>query len=341
MTDAGETPDKFTIKVKKHPGVLQITRPSILKNATDVLWSYEDKLEMTTKFNVSVEKIEEVWSSFKNYTAPLLSAPDGIGSNFAKAELTGSEIISFLKQPNNFDQINLDAMIKFIELCQGADKLTDWTLALKTTGNSKRILQPEQSNLSFESGLALRRGPKDTGSPKNNDLRQQFLEDRVFRASGKSANITSAAKDLSVNLTEDEILSAEREFIDQKRQAFIQGGMGIEEAQTKAQSITIPERVYRERCPESRAVLLIYLFDSYYSFNQEDGSNDNKFKSFVENEGYDLRTPLVGYAIGFPPIEDKRLGGTYVQSTYDHLIDEDFEEDQSIEDTYLPSDSGV
>jgi len=338
---AGKSPANFILKVRKDPGVLQITRPSILKNATTVKWSYEDKLEMTTKFDVSVEKIEQVWSSFKNYTAPLLSSPNGMGDNFAKAELTGSEIIKFLKQPNNFDQIKLDAMIRFIELCQESGRLTDWTIALKTTGQSGRALSPEQSNLSFKTELALRGGPKNNGNAKNYDLRQQFLEDQIFRAAGKSANITSASKDLSINLNEDEILSAEQEFIDQKRAAFIKGGMSAEEAKQKASKINIPERVYRERCPESRAVLLIYLFDSYRCFNQADGDNDIEFDTFVERKGYDLNIPIVGYAIGFPPIKDKSLGGTYVQGDYDLTLDEGFDEDESSEDDYLPSDSGA
>ncbi|MBK9591016.1 MAG: hypothetical protein IPO32_05765 [Crocinitomicaceae bacterium] len=50
MEDKDKTPDNFVIRVKKHPGTLKITRPTILKDTLEVNWSYQDSLEQTTKF---------------------------------------------------------------------------------------------------------------------------------------------------------------------------------------------------------------------------------------------------------------------------------------------------
>ena len=66
---------------------------------------------------------------------------------------------------------------------------------------------------------------------------------------------------------------------------------------------------------EEEAVLIVYLFDSHYSFNNEPGKDSPEFKEYVEKQNIDLNVPLVGYAIGFPPIENDP-GGIYVQGDY-------------------------
>src|SRR5690606_34251587 len=86
--------------------------------------------------------------------------------------------------------------------------------------------------------------------------------------------------------------------------------------------VTKPERIYRERMSENEGLLVIYLFDSYYSFNQEKGKEITEFTDYVKDNNIDLNIPLVGYAIGFPPIEDAP-GGIYLQGDYDLEADDE------------------
>ena len=65
MEEQGKTPQNFVLRVRKHPGTLKITRPSILKNAKEVKWSYQDSLEMTTQLKVDKENIVNIWDNFK------------------------------------------------------------------------------------------------------------------------------------------------------------------------------------------------------------------------------------------------------------------------------------
>jgi hypothetical protein len=64
--------------------------------------------------------------------------------------------------------------------------------------------------------------------------------------------------------------------------------------------------------------------------------NFTQLKTIIESEGIDLNIPLIGYAIGFPPIEPDP-GGVYVHGNYG------FEEDEEIEfneaDSELPDDA--
>ena len=72
--ELGKTPSNFLVRVKKHPGVLKITRPSILKNTKEIKWSFQNQLQMTTSFDISKNKIDEVWKSFQSNTAPLFAS---------------------------------------------------------------------------------------------------------------------------------------------------------------------------------------------------------------------------------------------------------------------------
>jgi len=331
MHDEGKSPNNFLIRVRKDPGVLQITRPSILENTTTVKWSFQDQLEMTTKFDVSKEKIERVWQSFRDNTAPLFQGHQEEDDLFFRTELKGESIIEFLRKPNNFDSKMLEAMIKFIELCQQERKLTNWTIALKRKGQSKRPLEVVDSNLPFATQMVIRNGPSIEA--RNSHNRHLFLTQKIFRASGQSANIVSSPLDLAVTLKPLEIAEAEKEFKEQKLKKMLLGGMTREEAELNLRKKTIPERVYRERLPETDGLLIIYLFDSYHSFNQSD-AKDNEFAEFVRKGNYDLDIPLVGYAIGFPPITNDP-GGIYVHGDYDPAIDE---EDVDADDLSVPND---
>jgi len=343
MDEQNKSPENFVLRVKKHPGVLKITRPSILKNTIDVKWSYQDQLEMTTTFDIHKEKIERVWVNFKDNLAPLFNQevkkenPEG----FFIYRTTANGIIDILKQENNIQQDELRQIIMFIELCQSKNKLKDWTVAVKTTGQAstnkgKGILKPDESGLPDNVQLVVRRGPSSEVD------KNTFLKSYIFKATGRSANIVSSSKDLSLLLSDTEISKAEKEFIDKRKQHFLLKDKTLSEsdAEEKAKKVNIPERVYRERMKETEGLLIIYLFDSYYSFRQEKGSEDRdlEFKSLVEKGGYNLEIPIIGYALGFPPIKDDP-GGEYVQGDYDLELDEDMPDEVSdMDDLTLPDD---
>lgn len=343
MEDMKLSPDKFVLRVKKHPGTLKITRPSILKNSKDVKWSYQDQLEMTTKFNVTKTKMEKVWDVFKNEIAPLFKHSKNNPEGFLTHQTNGKGIIELLGKENNFNSEDAFSMIKFIELCLDDNKLDNWTVAIKTTGAAKLrkgtgVLSPDESNLPEQIKLAIRRGPN-----VNQEVdRKQFLDKKIFKATGKSANIVSSSKDMSILLTQPMIMSAEKEFLKNRKQYYLNKYKDISESEAieKASKVNIPERVYREKMNETQGLLIIYLFDSNYSFNQEVKNNDDEFIKLVNDENYNLDIPIIGYAIGFPPIENDP-GGEYAQGDYNLDIDDESSEiEYSDEDLVLPNDIG-
>ena len=342
MEELEKSPRNFILRVKKHPGVLKITRPSILKNAMDVKWSYQDLLVMTTRFNIGKQKIERVWKTFKKHIAPKFDREENKDEKgFLKFPAIGAEIIDFLNFENNFDKTEITLMTEFIKRCQKKGQLTDWTVAIKLGGAAnenfgKGILTAKESGLPSDVRMAIRKGPNDV----QKYLRDQFIEGFIFRATGRSANIVSAPKDLSILLTPDEEIKAETEFRNYRKNLFLRSNKGMteEEAEKKAEKVKIPERVYREKIKEHQGLLIIYVFDSYYSFNQKAGQKDDRFTRFVEDNNYDLDIPIIGYALGFPPLENDP-GGEYVKGDYVLAEDEEYpEEDVQPEDLGLPED---
>jgi len=338
MARQSSSPEKFVLRVKKHPGTLKITRPSMLKKTVDVKWSYQDQLEMTKLFDIREQKMERVWNTFKNHIAPKLVKDTELSQGFLSYKATGKEVIDLLEKENNFSSDDVITMVKFIELCNAKKKLLNWSVVLKTTGSAtsiagKGILEPSESGLVEKVNLSIRRGPKEKSI-----YRDEFIERHQFRATGKNANIISSSKDLSIRLSQSTIQQAESIFHDEKIQEIQKRDPSISREAARKAIKTIPERVYRERMGEDEAILIIYLFDSHYSFNCEKGKGEDvEFVKYVKDNGINLDIPLVGYAIGFPPIENDP-GGIYTRGDYDIKEDEPFDEESSDEDSVLPSD---
>lgn len=110
-----------------------------------------------------------------------------------------------------------------------------------------------------------------------------------------------------------------------------------DEAIKQAETKTKPERIYREKLTQNQAVLIFYLFDPFYAFNQVSGNVDLEVRRLLKEREQELTEPLVGMALGFPPI--KRTidpCGEYVKGDYNLEIPEE-EDDASGE--LLPSDA--
>ncbi len=332
MSKLNREPRNFAIRVQKHPGVLKITRNSILKNAIEEKWSFEDQLEMTTTFDISKLKMNNCLNSFNNNIAPKLK--EEIRDNKGKLiyltyKTDGPGIINILKKENNFDEKeDVPGMIKFIELCNEKNLLNDWTIALKTTGTARELnkdlvkLPKDYKSIN----MAIRRGP-EASDPAS----EKFLNKNEFRATGKNANIVSSGLDFSILLSDSQILSAEEKFVQEKLEYYKKKGFPTEVALKKAKKVTKPERIYREKMSDQQGLLLIYLFDSKYVFNMEGGNKRpvedyEQFYNYVRDKDINIDIPLVGYAIGFPPMETD-VGGVFMKGNYelDEVLDEDVE----------------
>lgn len=330
MERKNKTPQDFILRVRKHPGTLKITRPSILRNTEEVNWSYQDKLEQTTSFHLSPEKISHAWNDltglFRKY-ADQMEGSDG----FFKVSTNHLGLFEFLDIRNSFpDSYNEDIenIKAFILRCVQKDKLRNWVIAVKREGDA-RILKSENSKLPGQISMSVRSGPT-----LSSIYRSKFVNEKLFSASGKSANIVTSGADFSILLSDKEIKDAREEFKAERKEFYINKKKYSEaDAVEKINSITFPERIYRERIPDTTGLMVIYILDSQHVFLQVPGKEDAELKKMVEDNGFNLHVPIFGYAMGFPPISPDP-GGVYLKGKYDISDDGESEEfDDSLNDS--------
>lgn len=306
MNRLHKTPNDFVLRVRKHPGTLKITRPSILKNVATVKWSYQDQLVQSTRFKINDNNlIEKSWSDFKSFIEKY-KANIYYDNNreFFTLKVGTSQLLEFLTLQNTFVDFEVAAISKFIELCNSKNKLEEWTIAIKASGKGA-VLKYDFTGLPNDLRMSVRSGPAEDGY-----FRSTFIKDGIFSASGRSANIVAAGSDFGLLLSEKTKIDAVRKFREERTEYYRK--KGDENYETKAKNITIPERVYREEMTDNQGLLVVYLLDMKQIFLQ----NDDEMNSLVVANGINTNIPLIGYAIGFPPIEPDP-GGEYVHGDYD------------------------
>ncbi len=311
MDRLGKTPEDFILRVRTHPGVLKITRPSILKNTEEVNWSYQDTLQQTTQFDMSASRINNAWKELKELFRRYEWTYDS-DRGFYTSDIDINELFSFFDCASTFHDFekDLEQIKAFIKLCNKQGKLKKWRVGIKATGKGEKITV-DGLGLPGELNLSVRSGPSES---KQYHHRKEFTEKGIFTGSGKSANIVTAGKDMALWLDEEEIRTAEREFVLIKEKEFEE--KEVSDAKEKAEKLTKPERIYREKMSDETGLLVIYLMDLRRVLPQR----DDELWNYKLTRNIDITVPLIGYAIGFPPMSPT-IGGTYVRGKYN--IDDD------------------
>ncbi len=322
MHRLGKTPEDFILRVRTHPGVLKITRPSILKNTEEVNWSYQDTLMQTTEFKINATKISKSWGELKSLFTEFSwrYLPD---RGFYITDTNADGLFKYLDCSNTFYDYSaeIEQIRAFIKLCLGKEKLRKWRIAVKATGAGEKV-PASQSGLPGDINMSVRSGPSD----KQVHHRKQLLDKGIFTGSGRSANILTAGKDMALWLDEFEILAAENQFVANKIDEFKEDDK--KDAVEKAERLSKPERIYREKMSDDTGLMVIYLMDLRHVLPK----SDTDLWGYKIQHNIDITVPLVGYAIGFPPISTD-IGGKYVRGKYN--IEEDEPQTEEFDDEML------
>jgi hypothetical protein len=282
LSKARKKPKDYATKVLTHPGALMITRPAILKNTITEKWSFEDKLLQTTDLLINKNSIDSSWDKFKSVYDKykfLFSFDDKKKSILLKTDVNGLE--DFLMSQTTFIDFPSESILRFIRKCNESNKLVNWTIAIKTTGDTRKVLSKNETNFATDIELVKR-----SSSKEGSRYYKTLFEKNIFKVSGGSSNILSGGRDMSFTLDENEIDRIEREY--------------------KIKNLKkIPEKAYREKMKYTDGLLVVFLMDLREIFK------GNNLIQKANNEGIDLSKPLIGYAIGIPPI-DSRLGEDYL-----------------------------
>lgn len=332
------TPANFALRVLKHPGVLKLTRPSILKNAKEVNWSYSDHLVQTTKFHLDNKKIKRSWEALVSHISKIkekfeIKYDDKNKPDYLEYQIENiNQLFDFFKLPNTFydpldkEGINHFAELEeYIKLCSKEKKLTKWSIVIKVSGKGAKI-KASESGLPLDVNKAVRSGLK----PKSR-WADELLHNHIFAAGGGSSNILGGGKDMHVRLDSAEIVSATKEF---KGQLFIDlkkkyKDLSDADIQKKVDKTGVPEKAFRRKMTDEEGVLIIYLMDleSVFKYDGKEVPELNVLK-----ETLDTNVPLIGYAIGIPEV-DSAIGGNYLESKFH--IEPELEDDNDEYEDYI------
>jgi len=315
MSSKNRTPAEFAIKVMNDPDVIKITRPSILKNAQTIRWSYSDKLDQTTRFQIDKNRIENAWSHFVNHFGGKQYLDFGKAGNptIKYFETDAEEICNILSLPNSFVNPNhYDPLISFIkDVSKEKGYLNRWSVGIKRTGNGKEQLVEKE--LGFNINPAVRNVKQD-----RTDRIEEITVKNTFTASGDSSNIITAGSDFAFAITEEQRLTAEDKFRSER------------DGKT-----TYPEKIYRNSLDKTHGVLIIYPIDVKTLVD-----NDS-LKSYFSSRHIDENTPpFLGFAVGIPDLGDDFEKEYFVQKGFldehgniikDFVVDESLEDDGSDE----------
>jgi len=303
LSKAKKKPKDYSTKVLTHPGALTITRPAILKNTIIEKWSFEDKLLQTTDLLINKNSIESSWNNFKSIYSK--HKDNFLYDDFRKAILLKTDVNGledFLISQKTFVDFPSEAVIRFVRKCNEFEKLTNWTIAIKTTGSTDKYLQKKDTN--FANNIEL---IKRSSSKKETKYYTKLLDKNIFKVSGGSSNILSGGRDMSMTLDGEKITLIEEEF--------------------KAKyNKNAPEKAFREKMKPTDGLLVVFLMDLTEVFK------DDALKEKANNENIDLTIPLIGYAIGIPPI-DAGLGEDYlinvhIRENENNSLEEEEESDE-------------
>ncbi len=327
--DPHNTPDIYALRVLTHPGVLKLTRDSILKNAKEIKFSYSDHLVQTTDFLIEDKLIKESWKAFCDHVSTL-------STRFYFVKKPKTDLIEYLKyEPDNIDDLfkffdlphvfindDMDGVKQFIIHSNANGKLVNWTITIKISGVGPPINLKNAFNIDVTAKLSKRKGP----SKVDGDLFYTLRDEKIFKAGGKSKNIVTSGKDFQIRLSKQQIDEAEKEFRAYKYNELFAKYPALPESELrlKIRKMSVPEKAYRQKMSDKEGVLVIYLMDLAAVFSEAEGLED------IKDSITDTSIPLVGYAVGIPPVYGD-IGANYMLSKF-HVNDETDQDNDDFND---------
>lgn len=308
-------PKEFELRIRKNPGVLDITRTSILRNAAEVVFSFQNTSVQTTIFRLRREQHTRAWEAFyRLFSASGFTETDP----FYILEAGKEELFAFLDLPGTWvnQAFRATDLKEYVNRCTERGKLTRWTIGIKRTGN----VTPAFERPGMKLNLTRRSGPSAKETVYYEELKKQLQ----FTASGKSMNIITAGMDEALGLPGEAVAKAVIRFRNKKKNQFLDNKMSEAEATDRADHTTVPSWVFREIRPETKGLLLIYLMDTKAVFPE------GELRDAAIAEGLDLNIPVVGYALSFPQIENDP-GAVYAANVVTAVLPEpEYSEDKEV-----------
>lgn len=265
MSDvAGSTPEQYALRVRTHPGVLQISATNKLRSAVTVNVSHAGRLVESYEFKKDIQVIDHNFDITKNYFESLPGDYTIKKNNLLWYDRPANEIIDFLGQFQTLENLKAydpQNLIRFINKQLPNGELTQWRVVLMSKRNATNSFEFTIDGTAQEIGAFIRKEDDNESSDEIYFLRKSHI---------------ISPRDEFIDLSENEYEDA-RELT---RELRARQGKDGEPAYPNGQIVR-----NEIRSPQN-PLLLIYLLDT-----------DLSLESYPLQAG---TNPFVGYAISFP-----------------------------------------
>lgn len=261
MSDTvGATPEQYALKVRTHPGVLQISASNKIRRATTVTVSWAGRLVESYEFQKKADVISSNLQSTIAFIKQLNGRPEIRKDNYLWFDVNVENIKSLLhgfRLSENLKRADPTNLIRFINLQVANNELTEWRVAVmsKKKADLRYLIQKGEDELDI--GLFNRRQDERNSSTDNYYI--------------KRSHIISPGDEV-IDLTDEERINAWTRTIEYWSQRGKEGEPGY-----------ISGEIVRNEIRDPRQPLLLIYF-----LNPEEAG-----LTFARN-------PIVGYAISFP-----------------------------------------
>lgn len=175
---AGSTPEQYALKVRTHPGVLQISASNKIRRAVnvDVSWagrlveSYQlQKNPSTIKSNLNatadfIKSLSNLYQSNSNNYLWKNVSPELIRPLFHKFKVSESLV--------RVDPLNL---LQFIDVQNANGELTKWSVAVMSKADTKERFQIDKNGNNIDIGCWLRQNDDEKTDTKNYYIRRNHI----------------------------------------------------------------------------------------------------------------------------------------------------------------------
>lgn len=263
MSDvAGSTPEQYALKVRTHPGVLQISATNKMRSATTIQISWAGRLVESYEFKKDISAINVNFINTQGFISTLPSNYIPKPNALLWYDIPAKQVINFfegIQSVENLKKAEPRKIIQFINNQLKNGELTDWRIALMSKPNAKN-----NSIFEINSNMKQIGQWKRTEDDKNSSNQIYYL---------RKSHIISPSDEF-IDFTEDEKLRA-MELTNRQRNK-------------EGEAMYPNGQIVRNELRDPRnPLLIIYLLDPEESIVHNNplpkGSN-----------------PFVGYAISFP-----------------------------------------
>lgn len=201
MSDiAGSTPEQYALKVRTHPGVLQISATNKMRSAITVQISWAGRLVESYEFKKDISTINNNLRNTEKFISGLPANFVPKPNAFVWYDIPAEQVINFfegIQSVENLKKAEPRKIIQFITTQLRNGELTDWRVALMTKPNAKN-----NSHFVVSSNTVSIGQWKRTEDDKNSSEQLYYLrKSHIISPSDEFIDFTDSEKSRAMELT--------------------------------------------------------------------------------------------------------------------------------------------